>query len=205
MTQAKKNVLLTAALACLITPASAIWYTDESAFLAAMDPTYYLETFDGFEFGVTLNGTQTTWTAPGGNGYGWDAFAALGLWSLDGAISTDSPGDPIIFQFTGNAVRAVGGTIFGSDFAGAVVPNSEVTISLSTGQSSTIFSDGTSFLGWVGQDAILDIEVFVEQPVGVNVWVGVDNLYTGTFLVPEPGTIVAIGIGSLLALARRRK
>jgi hypothetical protein len=185
--------------------AMAVWYTSEATFLAAMDPVFYLEDFDDFQYGVQLNGSQTLWSAPGANGYGWDASAALGLWSNDGALSTNSAMDPLILTFTGNPVTAFGGIFYGSDVNGGVVPTAEVTVTLSNGEFQTFTANGTDFLGWTGNAAIASVQLDVVEPTGANVWNTADHVYTGAG-VPEPATFVALGIGlAALAVARRKR
>lgn len=185
--------------------AMATWYTTEASFLGAINPVYYLEDFNDFQYGVQLNGSQTSWSAPGANGYGWDASAALGLWSNDGALSTNSAMDPLIFTFTGSPVTAFGGIFYGSDISGVAVPTAQVTVTLSNGEFQTFTANGTDFLGWTGAAAIASVQLDVVEPGGANVWNTADHVYTGAG-VPEPATFVAIGLGLAgLAIARRKR
>lgn len=195
-----RKTALTVLLATFCNGAFADWYTDENTFLLNVGANFYLEDFDAFQYGVQLNGSQTTWSAPGANGYGWDASASQGLWSLDGAISTSVSEDELVIDFTGIPVTAFGGIFFASDDAGSIVVNTDITVSLSNGTSQTFTSDGLEFLGWTGENAIQDVTLSVAQ--GSLTWIAADHVYTGT-MIPEPAPLLALGLG-LFALAKRR-
>jgi hypothetical protein len=195
-----RKTALTVLLATFSSGAFADWYTDENTFLLNVGANFYLEDFDAFQYGVQLNGNQTTWSAPGANGYGWDAGAAQGLWSLDGAISTSESEDESVIDFTGSPVTAFGGVFFATDDAGFIVTDTDITIALSNGTSQTITSDGLEFLGWTGETAIQDATLSVAQ--GSLTWIAADHVYTGT-MIPEPLPLLVLGLG-LVALAKRR-
>ena len=183
--------------------ALAAWYTNEVEFTSAIDPAFYLEDFDDFQYGVQLNGSQTTWTAPGASGYGWDAYSPQGLWSLDGALSTNDEQETLSLSFTGAPVTAFGGIFFATDLSGFVIPNSLVTVRLSDGQSYQINSSGSEFVGWTGNSAISGVDLSVESIA--NTWVAVDHIFTGSG-VPEPTGLAALS-GALLVIlfAQRRR
>lgn len=195
-----RKTALTVLLATFSSGAFADWYTDENTFLFNVGANFYLEDFDAFQYGVQLNGSQTTWSAPGANGYGWDAGAGQGLWSLDGAISTSESEDEIVIDFTGVPVTAFGGVFFATDDAGFIVTDTDITVALSNGTSQTITSDGLEFLGWTGETAIQDATLSVAQ--GSLTWIAADHVYTGT-MIPEPLPLLVLGLG-LVALAKRR-
>ena len=191
---------LFAAFSCLV--AQAAWYTDENEFLNVLSAAHYLEDFDNFQFGVNLNGTQTSWSAPGSNGFGWDAAASLGLWSLDGAISTSESEDALTLTFTGSPVTAFGGIFYATDSAGFIVPQTDITVFLSNNESQTFTSDGLDFLGWSGGASIASVELSVAT--GSATWITADHVYTGA-AVPEPLTLVALVIGAGGLLLKRRR
>lgn len=184
--------------------AHATWYTNEADFVAAIDPTYYLEEFDGFSDGVPLDGSQTTWDAPGGNGYGWTASAVNGLYSFPSEISTNLPNDPLDFTFTGNTVPAFGGQIGNTDIHGALIPG-VCTITLSDNTTHSIdFSGATDgFLAWAGPQAIASVELTSTSGESDN-YVKLSHAYTGTVPVPEPVTASTLALGVLALLRRRR-
>ena len=183
--------------------AGAAWYTSEVEFTSAIDPVLYLEDFDDFQYGVQLNGTQTAWTAPGANGYGWDASSPLGLWSLDGALSTSEEQETISLTFTGAPVTAFGGIFYATDLSGFVIPNSLVTVRLSDGQSYQLNTSGSEFLGWTGSTAISSVDFSVEAIA--NTWVAIDHVYVGSG-VPEPAGLAVLGGALSVAwFAKRRR
>ncbi|BBO24034.1 MAG: PEP-CTERM sorting domain-containing protein [Armatimonadetes bacterium] len=184
-----------------IASANATWYFSEAAFVAAIAPGYYLETFAGWTYGSPLNGSQLTWSAPGANGYGWDASAPGGLWSNPDALSTNSAFDPVTITMTGNTATAFGARLANSDINGALI-NGTVTLDIAgIGLQSMATGGGEQFIGWVGGGAITSATMSADDP-GVNSWVNIDNVYTG--VVPEPATMLALGLGSAVVALRRR-
>ncbi|MGI8923317.1 MAG: PEP-CTERM sorting domain-containing protein [Fimbriimonadales bacterium] len=189
------------------TSAMATWYTNEADFLAAIDPVFYVEDFPNFTYGDPLAG-DPSWTAPGANGYGWDASASGGLYSGYSAISTNQAEDPLIITITSSpaGVTAIGGWFANTDINGFVITG-DVTVSLDNGEMMTVTDqNGTSdFLGWVGSDVISTWNAVSSDPIGGQTsWVQIDHLYSGQ-AVPEPGTIIALGVGLAALAARRRR
>ena len=190
----------------LTVAANATFYTTEATFLAAIDPTFYLEDFGNFTFGDPLDGSQATWSAPGGNGYGWDVAAANGLWSNTSALSTNTADDSLDFTFTGLPVTAFAGVIANTDISG----NSQggtVTLTMSNGDTMTV-ADGT-FLGWVGTTAVSGASIVAQDSANPNGfdWIQIDHAYTGATapVVPEPASLAVLGLGAMVMLRRRKK
>jgi hypothetical protein len=182
--------------------AQATWYTSEASFLAAINPTFYLEDFSNFTFGNPLNGSQTSWAAPGANGFGWTAAAGGGLYSNISALSTNLANDPLSLTFTGAAVQAFGGNVANSDISGNLIPGTvTITLSDNTTQSITFAGAQEGFLGWAGPQTITGVSLVSTGTT--NNWVQLDHAYTGS-VVPEPATVAGLAIGAL-ALLRRRK
>lgn len=185
--------------------AHATWYTDESAFTTAMSGSFYLEDFNDFTFGSPLNGSQLTWTAPGANGYGWQASATVGLWSLPGALSVAQNNDPLVITFTGAPVTAFGAIVADTDLNGQTVAGT-VTFLMSNGdtQNRTFAAGESGFLGWTGNSAISSV-VISPSGAGAENYATIDHVYTGSTTVPEPMTVTGLALGALALLRRRKK
>lgn len=199
-----KKYLAIAAFVAITPSAFAQFFTNEAAFTAALNGPFYLEEFSGWTFGNPLNGTQTTWSAPGGNGYGWDAAAVGGLWSNIDALSTSLGDDPINFTFTGAPVTAFGLILANTDISGNIIPG-DVTLSLSNGATQTVSlpNGGTTFLGYISGTNLTGASIVAANPAAFD-WVQGDHIYTGS-AVPEPGTMIALGLGAAALAARRRR
>jgi len=186
-----------------IAAAHATWYTNEASFVSAINSVYYLEDFNDFTFGNPLDGSQNTWQAPGANGYGWSASANLGLFSNDGALSTNVALDPIVLTFAGNPVTAFGAILADTGIDGSEIAGTE-TLTLSDGESQSIDATTDGFLGWVGGNPISGVTMTVTGSGGGQDWNQMDHVYTGAAAVPEPLSVAGVAAG-LLALLRRRR
>jgi hypothetical protein len=199
-----KNTIKIAALvglAGLSVAAHATFYTTESSFLAAISTPYYLEDFNDFTYGNPLNGSQTTWVAPGANGYGWTASEPSGgLYSNPSALSTNFSGSTLGIAFTGSPVTAFGGIFANTDVSGNVIAGT-ATLLMSNGDTMTVTSN--TFLGWVGASAATGASL--TSAGNVTSWVQADHVYTGqAATTPEPATLAVLGLG-VAAMIRRRK
>lgn len=183
--------------------AHATFYTSEAAFLAAIDPVYYLEDFSNLSYGDIAG--DPTWAAPGGNGYGWTASATNGVWSNDSAMSTNVAGDALVITFTGLPVTAFGGLLNNTDIDG-FAQGGTITLTMSNGDNMTV-NDG-SFLGWVGSTAVSSASLTAQDsPTNTNNWPQLDHSYTGSMAssVPEPASMAVLGLGAIALLRRRNK
>ena len=134
------------------TSASIQVYTDRDAFLAAIQPGYYLETFDDLVLGV-LN-SPTTFS---GSDFNFTASATNVLWagtSGGDTFLTDGLGYPItIGSLSGpTPVTALGGYFFENDGTGSIFPDAPMTITATAGTLSSSWSgptNSTSFIGFI--------------------------------------------------------
>ena len=182
------------------------FYTDEASFLLAIDPVFYLEDFSSFTFGNPLDGTQLTYDAPGGNGYDWTAISA-GLYSNNSALSVSLNNTPIILQYTGSPVTALGGLFANTDVTGAIIPGT-ITITTSDGGMQSFNITTEAFFGYTTTMPINSVTFSATN--GDSNFIQVDHLYTGAIAaVPEPATIslslVGFGLTALAARRRRRR
>lgn len=182
--------------------AHATFYTSESSFLAAINSTYYLEDFSNLSYGDIAG--DPTWAAPGGNGYGWTASAATGVWSNDSSMSTNVANESLVITFTGAPVSAFGGLLNNTDIDG-LAQGGTVTLTMSNGDTMTV-NDG-SFLGWVGSAPVTGASILAQASSNTNNWAQLDHAYTGAAAstVPEPASMTALALGGLALLRRRAK
>lgn len=204
------SALLTVLLLHAAPAAHATTFTSQPAFLASLQPGYYLEDFNGLPDNAFL-GSPLSFS---GNGFGYDASNPDGLYSTpsnggDIALATLNSGQSITITFTAGTVTAVGGTLFGSDINGSFTPGAMVA-QLDTGELITIaVPDPTSFAGFTSASPILSFTIYPEN-FDSSYWPTLDNLIVGQAitLIPEPSTFVLItaaaGLSGLVSLGRKR-
>jgi len=212
--------LLVVGLAARPAAADLVTYHDQAAFLAATQPGYYLETFDGLSVGpsgqTSLAFAQSGFSYSATTDYPVDEFYPF-------SIPGSDPGDVVLgllysgysytFTFTGAPVTAVGGYFFSSDIDGNLITAKNST----TGTDFLVFVsiDGTDelvttinplmFTGFTSDTPFNTLTVI---PFSVT-WVGANDLIVGSAIpsaVPEPSTIVltAAGLPLVLVAWRRR-
>ena len=197
-------VFLTALLilsATSTTFAATTVFTDESAFLSAIQPGYYLEDFDSFACGSFVGPSLDFGPI---NGFSYTMSASLDLWSGPGNMSTNNAFDPINIAFTGSAVTAVGGNFWPTDIAGGDVVGN-IDLWLSDGTTLTIVNaDFSTFRGFVSDGAAFT-SMSLSIPGPTIQWPTVDDFYVGQ-VIPAPGAILlaSIGAGFVGWLRRRR-
>ncbi len=197
-----RTVALAAALALGAIPARAdLTFTDQTSFLANVQPGYYLENFNTLP-GYTDLGSPLSFS---GNGFSYDAIAVDGVYTTqaiagDVALSTFNSGQSLTIAFTGAPVTAVGGNIYGSDINGIYTPGA-ITMQLANGDSITLPDPTpTSFAGFITSSPIVSLAIFPEN-FDPGYWATLDNLIVGVSAVPavpEPSTMT---IGAVCGLA----
>jgi len=202
------SILAMACMAALwVAPANAATtlYTSEAAFVADIQPDFYLENFDAYTYG-----SYTEWTLPLGpvNGYSYTISTGPGavsyLWSGYGDMSTNNAEDPLVVDFTGKEVTAVGGNFYGSDIDGNWMA-ATVTIDLSDGtQYSYSNTSQGDFRGFIADVPIVSMSIDApdDEVNSVYVWSTMDNFYVGT---PEPAAASMLILGGLALIRRRRR
>lgn len=175
--------------------------------MANLSGLSYVENFDAFTQGNPLDGTQTTFTPAGGNGYNWTltTLANAGLMANAGSVTTNDANESLVFTFSGSEVSAFGMVLANHNSSGNNIEGSE-TIMLSDGESQSIFTPvgTTAFLGWIGTNSVGSATVSSMSSASEN-WVSVDHVITGASPVPEPASFAAITIGLLAVLRRSKK
>jgi hypothetical protein len=182
--------------------ANADLFTDEAAFLGAIEGDYYLEEFDGYTYGSY---TELTLDLGPVNGYSYTLDANTGagdpgLWSGDGNMSTNSALNLLTVTFTGDDVTAVGGFFFASEINGFYIPE-QVTVELSDGQMHVFTpATDTEFIGFTSATPITSLTIDADDTFQ-NAWSTMDHFYVGA-VIPAPGAAALFGLAGLVA--RRR-
>lgn len=189
-------------------------YTSQAAFLAAIAPGSYMETFSGLPGGAgTLSASPLGF---GGGGYGFQANAPSGLVTaiVSGNRSLSLNQNAELITFTSivgpGAVTAIGGYFFNTNFDGdALAVGSSVVVTATAGaitETRSIASPTslTSFLGFVSDESAFSALTIGANPGGIFNWQTADDLILGAratlAVVAEPVSMALFGIG-LLGLA----
>lgn len=156
-------------------------YLNSGDFLALLEPGYYFDNFGWLDWG-TIGGDLSYQFGPV-NGYSFTASAPNGLYSIPGALSTNSAYETLTLDFDGLPVFAVGGDFYATDFDGVPI-TATVTLLLSDGTTVDLDSPAR-FAGFVSDVAITQLTVSTPN-TGTSAWVTLDNFYVG-----QTGTVAA--------------
>lgn len=198
-------LLCSVLLAALPASGDTTVYTDQADFLSALSAAYYEESFEGLEQYTFLDSPLSfsqnglSYLASVGDGSGFYNVGRLNdVW-----LSTDFPGQSIVFNFSGGNINAVGGFLFLSDSDGSAV-NGTITLTLSDGTTvaATDASEDTGFIGFI---STAPLDSLTLTPPDEETWVTANDFIVSQ-AVPEPTAwtlALAGGLGGAGLLWRR--
>ena len=194
-------MLMLLALAASLPAADFTVYTDKTAFLAAVSPSYYTDTFD------SLNGAYASPMTLHSGAEQFVAQATGGIFAGNGWFSTNNAIATVNFTSFAGSPTAIGGYFFITD-TGFNILNGIINANLNSGAAtfSVTTSSSTNFIGFVSTQNT-PITLLSLNTTGANAFVTVNDLVVGQALaVPEPSTyaLAAIASGVMAYLARRR-
>jgi hypothetical protein len=185
--------------------ATATEYTDKNSFLAGINTTRYLESFDSQPYGTIVHGPLNF----SGNGFSYSASASGGdFYNLKNGstsdiwISTQATNGAITLSLNNRNVTAVGGNVFATDFNGNPIA-SDYIIFLEDGTTvnRTLAGSSSSFEGFISS---LPINSITFNPTTNGTYTTLNDFYVGTKL-PEPSGLAVMLIAGMSLLSRRGK
>ena len=197
---------------CTSATAQIVTFTNEADFLAAFEPTPFVENFSSLTPNQYLS--TATFTGPGAGGpFSFTATAAAGLYVLPSDppgggnwLSTNTGRDSMGFSITGATATGFGTFPFLTTLPGALMSGTmQLTVN---GASSYTLNDPspTKFFGLVSTDPINSITL--EYLGSDEAFVTTGQITLGVAAVPEPSTY-AMALAGLacggFSMWRRRK
>jgi hypothetical protein len=158
----------------VVTQRDATIYYNLAEFLDVLAPGYYFDDFEWLGWG-TISGELTYQFGPV-NGYSYTAAASNGLYSIPGAVSTNSAEDPLTLTFDGAPVTAVAGDFYATDFDGFPM-STTVNVVLGDG-TGVALTYPTTFVGFTSEVEILSLTL--TTTTGDGFWPTFDNFYVGS-------------------------
>jgi hypothetical protein len=158
----------------------AMVYYSLADFLAVIQPDYFFDDFSWCGWGTV---SEPEYQFGPVNGYSYTAWASGGVFSIPGAMSTNSYEDPLVLTFDGLPVTAVGGDFFATDFDGNPMVTL-VTVALDDGTVVDL-TYPTTFVGFTSPVPMVSLTI----SCGDLLWATYDNFYVGQMsIVPVEDT-----------------
>lgn len=174
-------------------------YTTSAAFLAAVQPGAYTETFS-----VANPAFPAPTSVPYTNGsFSFTVAAATGVYTSGSLIGTNGPQDTLTITF-GAGITAVGGNFFITDIGDNFVA-APVTLTLNDGTTTTYTPTSTATYRGFTSDVAITSLTFAAPALN---YASMDNLTVGRVVpVPEASTwaMMALGLAGMAAFARKRQ
>ena len=150
-------------------------------------------------------------------GYGYSADAQFdGIYFVgsvsDVWLSTNSPGEYVLFYDFVTPVYGIAGQFFGTDFNANVLSGLNVTLQAFDGVTTLTRTltntNASSFMGFVSDRPLVTFAVLVAQPAGGEAFTTVNNLTLAlAAAVPEPAswTLLLGGLAAFSLVVRGRR
>jgi hypothetical protein len=183
-------------------------YTDKTAFLAALSPGYYTETFSTLAVNtllsspIVLNSGPNQFEVSTGSGDFYNAANGSDVW-----LSTDIRSESVNFSAFANSPTAIGGYFFLTNSSGS--PNTgTINANLNSGAatSSITTASSTNFIGFVSTNNT-PLSSLLLTTSATTWWVTANDVIVGKALpVSEPSTYILalIASGVMIRIGRNR-
>ena len=148
-------------------------YSNLEDFLAVIEDNYFFDDFEWLDWGTIYAGSYQFGPV---NGFSYTISAEGGVFSVPGAMGTNFPLDPLVFDFDGIPVTAVGGDFFATDFDGNPLPT-VVAVTLNDGTTVEL-SHPTVFAGFTNGESITQLVLSVVDQ-SEDAFATYDNFYVG--------------------------
>ena len=202
------HILLGLGLLCFAgwSHATFVTYTTQGAFVGATIAAG-TDTFDSLAAGDLPSSIPRT-----AGGYAYTVSSPSGLFGIDGAdrwLSNFDRREGITFSGFSSAVRAVGGTFFGTNESGVTLPDQMIRFTVtdtSLAQFATVLTlnSASSFFGVVSSTPILSMLISADPANLLAAYPTVNNFVVAS--VPEPSTyaLMLLGLAAIGRTASRR-